>query len=400
MTMAAPDMERRIAAGENAHTEFAPGLDLDALGKAVCAFANTDGGTLLLGVDPSGAVVGVNREPDRVQQQLDAFLQSGFSAPMDAHCRRHHNGRLHWIEVPRRRDFDPLRFRARFYIRHGRNNLEPSPPQLQELFNAFGFVFDERQVVTAAGIQDIDVQAFRSFQRARGLETEQEPQPSLEDNLRNAHVLRKMGATLRPTLYGLMTFGRNPQTHPHTGNFHIECTAFAGDDRASGVIQTGEGRGRLDRQVRHALDWFKRLGWTLPYRGILREDRPLLPEPALREALVNAVAHRDYAMVGARVMLEVFSDRVAVTSPGALPNRMTVENVCSSGGLPRSRNEWMANAMLVTRLMESRGLGWQRMRRAMRKFNGSEPELSLEDDTFVRVTFHLKPTSTNRGTPS
>ena len=135
------------------------------------------------------------------------------------------------------------------------------------------------------------------------------------------------------------------------------------------------------------------MGWRENYRGILREDRPLLPEPALREALVNAVAHRDYAITGTPVMLEVFSDRVAVTSPGALPNHLTVENV-RIGGLPRSRNQWMANAMLVARLMESRGLGWQRMRRAMRAFNGSEPELlSPEGGKFVRVTFHLESTS-------
>ena len=67
-------------------------------------------------------------------------------------------------------------------------------------------------------------------------------------------------------------------------------------------------------------------------------------------------------------MLEVFDDRVVVTSPGALPNHMTVEQA-RSGGAPRSRNEMMANAMVVAGLMERRGRGWLTMRHARRTFN-------------------------------
>lgn len=118
-------------------------------------------------------------------------------------------------------------------------------------------------------------------------------------------------------------------------------------------------------------------------------DSPLIPEEALREAVVNAVIHRDYALTGTQVLLEVFSDRIDVTSPGTLPNHMTVEHA-RSGGAPRSRNEMMANAMVVTGLMERRGRGWLLMRKAMREFNGMEPALvNDESGRFVRVTFHL-----------
>ena len=112
-----------------------------------------------------------------------------------------------------------------------------------------------------------------------------------------------------------------------------------------------------------------------------------MPEPALREALVNAVIHRDYAITGSQILLEVFDDRIAVTSPGALPNHMTVEQA-RRGGAPRSRNEMMANAMVVRGLMERRGRGWLTMRHAMARFNGTEPELvNDERNRFVRVTF-------------
>ncbi len=122
------------------------------------------------------------------------------------------------------------------------------------------------------------------------------------------------------------------------------------------------------------------------YEVMLREDRWVVPQRALREALVNAVAHRDYAILGSRVMVDVFDDRVEVTSPGALPNHKTAESVVG-GGPPRSRNESIADFLLVQRLMEQRGTGFPRIREAMRAFNGTEPKLEAnKDERWVRVT--------------
>ena len=91
------------------------------------------------------------------------------------------------------------------------------------------------------------------------------------------------------------------------------------------------------------------------------------------------------------MLLEVFDDRIDVTSPGTLPNHMTAEQA-RAGGTPRSRNEMMANAMVVRRLMERRGRGWLLMRYEMTAFNGTEPELINDrGGRFVRVTFRLEP---------
>ena len=88
---------------------------------------------------------------------------------------------------------------------------------------------------------------------------------------------------------------------------------------------------------------------------------------------------------------EAFNDRIDITSPGTLPNHMAVESV-RAGSRLRSRNESMAHAMVVARLMERRGRGWPVMRRAMREFNGTEPELVNEErGRFVRVRFHIEP---------
>ncbi len=387
------DVLQRIESGESYETEFKRGLgDFKAAGKSICAFANSSGGVVILGIDDSAAIVGVREDPETVQERLTNFLQSGCSAPVSARTGHHSDlGRaIHWIEVSRQRGFEPLRYGGRVWVRRERSSVEPSPMELQELYNAFGYILTEERTLQAAGTADVDHAAFRSYLLALGLETEEEPQPTTEDDLRNRGVLAEVDGTLHATLYGIIAFGKEPQRYSQTASSWIGCAAYSGSDRASDVILVGDAKGRLDEQAQRAIGWVRSLGRTESYKGLLRQDIPLVPEKALREALVNAVVHRDYAITGSKVLLEVFSDRIDITSPGTLPNHLTVESV-RSGGHPRSRNELMANFMLVMGAMEQRGRGWPVMRRAMREFNGTDAEL-LQDTggKFVRVTFRLK----------
>ena len=386
------DVLDRIGTGESDRTEFKRGLgDLSAAGRAVCAFANTEGGVIILGVTDAQQIVGVREDAERVQERLTSFLQTGCSSPVTARPGRHEDpkGWVHWLEIPRQRGFEPLRFDGRVWVRRGRSSVEPSAIELQELYNAFGYIFTEERTIQAAMPAHVDIQAFRSYLQRLGLDIEDEPQPNDVDDLRNRGVVAELGDTLHPTLYGVLAFGREPQRYPQTHNFWVECAAYEGDDRASEVLHVAEATGRLDEQVRRAVGWFLGLGRFESYRGLTREDQHLLPQTAIREALVNAVVHRDYAITGSKVLLEVFARSVDVTSPGGLPNHMSVQSV-RAGGHPRSRNESMANFMQVMGLMEQRGRGWPVMRKAMREFNGTEPDIVQDDRAkHVRVTFHL-----------
>ena len=386
------DILERVELGEDRHTEFKRGLgDLSAIGRAICAFANTEGGVIILGVDNSQEIVGVRENAEMVQERLTAFLQTGCSAPVSARSGRHEdpNGWVHWIEVPRQRGFEPLRYDGPVWVRRERSSVEPSPSELLELYNASGYIMTEERPIQAATPGHIDLQSFREYLRELGLDTEDQPQPDAEDDLRNRGVIAELGGALHPTVYGVLAFGKEPQRYPQTRSFRVECVAYEGDDRASNTLQLADVTGRLDEQVRRAVGWFQGLGRFESYRGLIREDRWLLPEAALREALVNAVVHRDYAIIGSNVLLEVYDRHVDVTSPGTLPNHMTIESV-RAGAHPRSRNESMANYMLEKGFMEKRGRGWPLMRKAMLEFNETEPEI-LQDDRggFVRVRFHL-----------
>ena len=386
------DILKHIEAGESRKTEFKRGLgDRSAVGRAICAFANTEGGVIILGVDDTRNIVGVREDIEKVQERLTDFLQSGCSAPVSARGGHHEepNGAVYWIEVPRQRGFEPLRYGGRVWVRRERSSVEPSPGELQELYNAFGYVLTEERSIQAARPEHIDLHGFREYLQAMGLDTLGEPQPNDVDDLRNSGVVTELGDTLHPTLYGMLAFGKEPQRYPQTANFRVECVAYEGNDRASRVLQVADGRGTIDEQVRRAAGWFAGLGRFESYGGLTREDRQLLPATALREALVNAVVHRDYAITGSKTLLEVFARHVDVSSPGALPNHMSVASV-RVGAHPRSRNELMANYMLVRGFMEQRGRGWPVMRRAMREFNGTEPDIVQDGGAkYVKVTFHL-----------
>lgn len=361
-------------------------------GRAIAGFANSEGGLLVFGVDDSGSVVGVKGSPDGVAERLTAFLQSGMSAAVQARLGRHEEGgaSVHWVEVPRQRGFEPLRYHGRVYVRRGRASVEPSPAELQDLYNLFGYVLTEERAIDAARLEAIDVGAFRAYLERLGLDLRSEPQPELESDLRARGVLTEIGGELRATLYGVLAFGREPQSYPQTRSFWVECVAYGGTDRADEVLQVAEAKGRLDEQIDRAVGWLRGLGRLERYAGVTREDLPLMPVAAAREAVVNAVAHRDYAITGSKTLLEVFADRVVVTSPGRLPNGITVASVMR-GGNPRSRNESVANALLAMGKMESRGRGWPVMRRALLEHGGAEPTLEEDREArFVRVTLPLR----------
>lgn len=383
--MNATELQDLIRAGEGHRVEFKrePG-HLRGVARAVCAFANSDGGTVAIGVDDRGRVTGVEEDTERLQERLTSLLHSGCSTPVSASCGvvETPDGRVHWIHVPRQPGFEPMRHRGRYWVRRGRASVEPSSTELQELYNAFGFVLTEDQVIPSAEEHHIDLSAFRAHLRALGLQPDEGPQPSMTDDLRNRGVIGELAGTPRPTLYGMMAFGKHPQEYPQTGNFVVRCGAYLGDDQGTEVISASEARGRLDEQVRRALEWVRALGWGEVYDGLHRTNIPLIPERALREALVNAVVHREYSNTGSPVVLDIVRDRVLVTSPGALPNHMTVESV-RAGGRPRSRNELMVNAMVAARLMERRGRGWLIMRQAMAEHSLPEPE--IENDPVARV---------------
>ena len=211
------EVQARLRGGEDEHTEFKRWAGFPRkVGDALCAFANSEGGLVVVGARDDGTLEGLAKDPDDVQERLSSFLQTGLSAPVRARLGRHETpgGWVHWVEVRAMRGFGPLRHRGRVLVRRGRTSTEAEGSELQDLYNTFGFVLTEEQAVPGTSISQVDLHVFREFLARQGLDTDDDPQPEVVQDLKNRGVLLEEDGDQRLTLYGTLCFGGNPQGTP------------------------------------------------------------------------------------------------------------------------------------------------------------------------------------------
>ena len=195
------------------------------------------------------------------------------------------------------------------------------------------------------------------------------------------------------TVAGLLLFGRNPNRQlPQAG---IAAVSFPSKDEDGDptdeevirgpLVSRLSTRGKIEEKgvIDRALDFVRRNVGTLAWlEGGRRRRRRALPREAIREAVVNAVMHRDYACETAEVKISLYEDRLEVVSPGGLPNGVTVERMKEGRRAPR--NELLRDVLRDYRQVERIGMGVRnRIISAMRRHNRTEPELLEEEHRFT-----------------
>ena len=195
------------------------------------------------------------------------------------------------------------------------------------------------------------------------------------------------------TVDGMLLFGRNPRRFlPQSG---VRAVCYPGSEpdyatRADEIIAgpltplgAADGSSVEAGLVDQAWDFVRRNTQPSAHlEGARRVDRWEYPEGVVREAVVNALVHRDYSIAGTDVMLVIFSDRLEITSPGRLPNTVTPEGMKS--GLRYARNQTLVNVMRDYRYVDARGMGVRnKIIPGMRMHNGTEPELIEEEHRFT-----------------
>jgi len=199
------EIKKLVAQGENDSVEFkeyVPGKWNDLKSKipvAVCAMANTNGGTLIIGVSKDGKITGVPEPPMLFPEKLKDLLHTGLNVPITARLDKAEiEGKwLHWLEIRKYRGPEPLTYQKKIYVRCGASSVEPSPHERQELFNIHGFLLTEEQIIPNTGIADINPVKFKDYLSRFDIDITTDPQPSLEQDLLNRKVLTKQfGETL------------------------------------------------------------------------------------------------------------------------------------------------------------------------------------------------------------
>jgi len=127
-------------------------------------------------------------------------------------------------------------------------------------------------------------------------------------------------------LAGLLLFGKQPQAF--LSHAYISAVRWEGVDAGETIIDRQDITGRLSQQIEHAEAFVLRnTRLSTKIERVRQEDRREYPRAAIREAVVNAVVHRDYSLDGAQTLLYIFDDRLEIRSPGTLPNSVTLDNI-------------------------------------------------------------------------
>ncbi|MGB3111508.1 MAG: ATP-binding protein [Candidatus Omnitrophota bacterium] len=230
------------------------------------------------------------------------------------------------------------------------------------------------------GYETIDEKAVKDFLRRRAEELDVEiPKITVKNFLTNTlKVVKKDNGDLHPTNAALLFFGKDPSEH--ISHHEIRIARFRGTTRSE-FIDSQEIQGSIYKMLDEVEIFFKR-NTRLANKIVefKRVDIPEYPYEAIREAIINAVAHRDYKRRGAPIMIAIFDDRVEVRNPGGLLPGLNIKKL---EGNHQTRNEVICRIFHETLDMEKFGTGIGKMKRLMKEHGLSAPQFSEEGDVFV-----------------
>ena len=361
------------------------------LADELAAMANTRGGTVILGVDDrSRQIFGIPLDGlDAVEGWVREICNDSVKPPLDADIYKLEledaSGRsAAVVRIDVARSLYVHRSPGGYFRRLGSSKREMAPDVLARVFQERSQTrlirFDET-VVPGTAPDDLQYSLTRRFTRG----------DPVEDTLRKLRIVAgdDDGAE-RLTLAGALLCTPEPQRWlPHA---YIQAVSYAGE-RTDVDYQTDarDIGGPLDDQVTEALHFVRRNMLVRATKELTRSERPQFSERAVFEALVNAVAHRDYSMAGARIRLHMFGDRIELYVPGALANTLTPDSLHLRQS---SRNELIVSLLARcpaptglgrSHMMDRRGDGVPVIREECERISGHLPEYSLLDDSELRL---------------
>ena len=375
------ELRQKLRAGEDSYTEFKERIDNpESLAGEIVAFANTDGGRLLVGVSDSGQVAGL-AEPTRIATQLAQICLENVLPPLLPLIENVEIDGQVVVILDVRGVYKPYRTKGgRYYIRVGPSKQDASPQELLRLAQRAGsYRFDEAPV-PGTSEADLDWPLFERYYQSVAGETLTTSELSSVDTLRGAFVLTEYDNQVCLTVAALLCFGKNPQRHLY--HSRLSALRFMGDEVGESMADTQELSGPLSQIIDGAASFaLRNTPTTAHIEGNVETEHPQYPRAVLRELIVNAVAHRDYSLDGAQIRLVIFDHRLELYSPGRLPTGMTLENL-------RYFNHVARNPLIVQYLsrlgyMRDFGTGIPRVIRLMREHNGTAPEFQLIGEEFV-----------------
>lgn len=379
-------LAEKLTKPEGKDLEFKRGLSsLNPIIKTIIAFANTAGGTLIIGVeDKTKKVLGL---PDACQteESLVSAIRDRIAPPVQPEVNIHnYQGKdLLVVDVGYWRVlyYDKSKgLEKGTYVRFGSSSRRAGPEEIIEMKrnqDSLGFDLRPCEYVPYGEVDWVRVASLFRERLDKDVD---------DAKFEGLGLLTNRGGRLVPTNAGVLLFGRHPQTtFPFTS---FRCGEFRGTTKTD-IINTQDIDGGLIGALTEVPKFIRRAEReaivvdTMQNRTI-RE----FPEVAIREALVNAVAHADYSLTGSFLSISRFSDRLVIQNPGMLPFGMTLESM--KKGISKTRNQAICHTLRSLGYMEQEGSGYSRMLSSCREGGYPDPEIEEESSVF-RVTFYSHP---------
>jgi ATP-dependent DNA helicase RecG len=367
--------------------EFLPGPDPKALAEAIVAFSNTDGGTIVIGGGAAGQTPDAWLEDDLEAALLEA--ESLCNPPVKTEWRPLEVGGAAAVAilVPRSTELHSLRD-GRVLVRAGAENRPLGGAEIRQLAATKGTGDFEMETVPGASRADLSDEAIAEYMEKRAAR-QRRPAVGPVDS-----VLKEIGAVDEagdPTVAGLLLFGARPSIYlPQAGLVFVR---FMGAEPRGREGLPGYGRREeIAGPLPHLIEAAWKVLWEemrveAVVRGLEREERTEYPPFAVREALVNAVAHRDYRLKGRRIELRMFSDRLEISSPGGLPGYITLDNIVEEHF---SRNPRLVAGLFQWGYIEELGLGVDRMIEAMVEAGHPPPHFRATPYSFTVILQNVR----------
>ncbi len=377
-------IEELLAKSENKTLEFKESTQaLSGIIKTIIAFANTAGGTLVIGIqDKTKEIVGLGN-PLIEEERLASAISDSISPLLvpDIAIHTYRNKELILIQVPH--VAGPFYLKSAgpengVLIRFGSTNRVVDREMLQVLRDyARNTYFDEKPCLKSQE-DDLDWEIIKKiFQDADKKITAHHAQ--------SISMLIQYGNKVYPSNGAAILFAKNHlQLFPEA---MIRCARFLGEDKVTFLDQL-EIETYLPLAIEEAIKFIRRNTTMAAQIGeVRRVDIPEYPPEAIREAIINAVVHADYAMRGSTITITIFDNRIEIANPGGLMLGLTLEKALN--GFSRVRNRVIAKVFRELKLIEKWGTGLKRIQDACHK-HGLESPLFEELSNHFRVTLYSK----------
>lgn len=375
------DIEHLVSQEENQVFERKLSIkDPSDIGHVICAFANTDGGTLAVGIDDRGALNGIPKDDlDGVQQKISNIVRQCQPAPFADIRLLEKDGRcVVAVLVQPIGEGNVCSFKGKVWIRSGSTNRYLDSAGLVEFLKG-RYILSFEDSASEADMGDLDEDKVKAYFRAR---SQKPPERKIEELLFNIKLVKKV-ETAKPTNLAVLFFARDVERF--IPQVEVKLVRFRGVEPVD-IVNHKRFYETILESIGKSIDFIKLNTYTkAEIKGMKRNDIPEYPEPAIREAVINAVGHRDYYNRNS-IQVNIFDDRIEITNPGALPKGMTLREL---GKLAIHRNPRLYQMLNAANLVEAYGTGISRMIRELRDAGLPDPEFEEIGD-FFRVTIYNK----------